>query len=83
MGFHGYFPPFRRTCVAALLSICTTGNPFVLSMGRSRSRVIVEVVAPVALLPGIVLSPWITVRYGWHRQKVVILFRSSLPQTST
>ena len=34
------------------------------SMGRSQSRVIVEVVAPVALLPGIALSTGIIVRYG-------------------
>ena len=34
------------------------------SMGRSQSQVIVEVVAPVALLPGIALSPGIIVRYG-------------------
>src|SRR6195952_5139220 len=51
-------------------------------MGRSQSRVIVEVLAPVALPPGIALSPWSTVRYGRHRQKVVISFRSSLPRTS-
>jgi len=52
-------------------------------MGRSQSQVIVEVVAPVALLPGIALSPWITVWYGWHRRKVLISVRSSLPRTST
>jgi len=51
-------------------------------MGRSQSRVIVEVVALVALLLGIALSPWITVRYNRHRRKVVISFRSSLPRTS-
>jgi len=54
-------------------------------MGRSQSRVIVAVVAPVALLPGIVLSPGITVWYSQHRRTVLISFnfRSSLPPTST
>ena len=52
-------------------------------MGRSQSQVIVEVVAPVALRPGIALSPWLTVQYDRHCQKVVISFRSSLPRTST
>jgi len=76
-------PSFLRTCFAVSLSICTVGNPFLLSMGRSESRVIVEVVALVALLPGTALSPWITVRYGRHHRKVLISFRSSLPSTST
>jgi len=40
-------------------------------------------VAPVALLPGIALSPWITAQYGRHRREVVISFQSSLPRTST
>src|ERR1700712_139044 len=82
MGFYGHFSPFLRTCFAASLNFCTVGNPFLSSMGRSQSRAIVEVVAPVALLPGIALSPWNTARYGRHRQKVVISFRSSLPRTS-
>jgi len=43
----------------------------------------VEVVAPVALLPGIALSHWIEVRYGSHRRKVVISLRSTLPGTSS
>jgi len=51
-------------------------------MGRSQSQVIVKVVAPVALVPGIVLTPWITAGDGRHHRKVVILFRSSLPRTS-
>ena len=45
-------------------------------MGRLQSRVIGEVVAPVALLPGIALSPENTVRYGRHRRKTVISLRS-------
>ena len=45
-------------------------------MGWSQSRAIGEVVAPVALLSGIALSPESPVRYGWHRPKVVISFRS-------
>ena len=44
-------------------------------MGRWQSRVIGEVVAPVALLSGIVLSPEDTVRYGRHRRKTVISLR--------
>ena len=35
-----------------------------LLMGRSQSQVIVKAVAPVALLPGIALSPGIIVWYG-------------------
>jgi len=81
-GFTVTFPSFLRTCFAASLNICTVGNPFLSSMGRSQSRVIVEVVAPVALLPGIALSPWFTVRYGRHRRTVVISLRSSFPRTS-
>ena len=45
-------------------------------MGRSQSRVIGEVVAPVALLSGIALSPENTVRYGQYRRKTVISLRS-------
>ena len=59
------------------------GNPFLLSMGRSQTRVIIKVVAPVALLLGIALSPLSTVQYGQHRRKVVISFQSLLPRTST
>ena len=45
-------------------------------MGRLQSRVIGEVVAPVALLSDIALSPENTVRYGRHRRKTVISLRS-------
>ena len=45
-------------------------------MGRLPSRVIGEVVSPVARLSGIALSPENTVRYGWHRRKTVILLQS-------
>ena len=45
-------------------------------MGRLQSRVIGEVVAPVALLSGIALSSEDTVRYGRHGRKTVILLRS-------
>jgi len=65
------------------LAFCTVGNPFLSSMGRLQSRVIVEVVAPVALLPGIELPAWITVRYSRHHQIGVISFRSILPRTSS
>ena len=60
----------------------TSLGPLPPSMGRSHSRVIVEVVAPVALLPGIALSPGNIVRYGRLVEKVVTSFRSSLPRTS-
>ena len=58
------------------LALCTVGNPSPSSMGRSQSQVIGEVVAPVALLSGIALSPGSRFRYGRHRRKAVILFRS-------
>ena len=45
-------------------------------MGRLQSRVIGEVVAPVALLSGIALSPENTVRYGRHCRKTMISLRS-------
>ena len=45
-------------------------------MGRLQSQVIGEVVAPVALLPGIALSPENTVRYRRHRRKVMISLMS-------
>jgi len=57
-------------------SICTVGNPLTSSTGRSQSRAIGEVVAPVALLSGIALSPESPVRYSRHRRKVVISLRS-------
>ena len=58
------------------LTLCKVGHPFPSSMGRLQSRVIGEVVAPLALLSGIALSPEDTVRYGRHRRKTVILLRS-------
>ena len=58
------------------LALCTVGNHSPLSMGRSQSRVIGEVVASVALFSGIALSPESRFRYGRHRRKAVILFRS-------
>ena len=45
-------------------------------MGRLQSRVIGEVVAPVALLSGIALSPENSVRYGRHGRKTVISLQS-------
>ena len=45
-------------------------------MGQLQSRVIGEVVAPVALLSGIALSSENTVRYGRHCRKTVILLQS-------
>ena len=45
-------------------------------MGQLQSRVIGEVVASVALLSGIALSPENTIRYGRHRRKTVISLRS-------
>ena len=44
-------------------------------MGRFQAGVIGEVVALVALLSGIALSPENTVRYGRHRRKTVISLR--------
>ena len=54
---------FCRTLLSCLM-VATSLGRLPSSMGRSQSRVIVEVVAPVALLPGIALSPGIIVRYG-------------------
>ena len=51
-------------------------------MGRSQSRVIGEVLAPVALLSGIALSPENTVRYGRHRRKNCDLGSVAFPRTS-
>ena len=45
-------------------------------MGRSQSRVIGEVMAPVALFSGIALSPESRFRYGRYHRKAVISFRS-------
>ena len=59
---------FCRTLLSCLMVGPSLGH-LPSSMGRSQSRVIVEVVAPVALLPGIALSPGIIVRYGRLVQK--------------
>ena len=45
-------------------------------MGGLQSRIIGEIVAPVAQLSGIPLSPEDTFRYGRHRRKTVILLWS-------
>ena len=58
------------------LILCTVRQPLPSSMSRLQSRVIGEVVAPVALLSSIALSPENTVRYGRHRGKTVISLRS-------
>jgi len=72
-GFHGYSPPFLRNVFRCpRLALCTVGNPLTSSTGRSQSRAIGEVVAPVALLSSIALSPESPVRYGRHRRKIVI-----------
>ena len=57
-------------------TLCTVRQPLPSSMGQFQSRVIGEVVASVALLSGIVLSPEDTVRYSQHRRKTVISLRS-------
>jgi len=54
------------------LTFYMVGNPLTLSMGRSQGQAIGEVVAPVAQLPGIALSPKCPVWYSRHRRKIVI-----------
>ena len=72
-----HFSPLLRTSFRCpRLTFCTVGQPLPSSTGRSQSRVIGEVVAPVALLSGIAHSPENSARYGRHRRKVVISFRS-------
>jgi len=67
----------RRTVFSCpRLTLCTVGNPFTSSTGQSQSQAISEVVAPVALLSGIALSPESPVQYGQHRRKIVISLRS-------
>ena len=51
---------------ASRLAICTVGNPFFLVNTRSQFRAIGEVVALVALLSGIALSPELLGRNGRH-----------------
>ena len=48
------------------LAICAVGKPFFLVNTRSQSRAIGEVVALVALLSGIALSPELLGRYSRH-----------------
>ena len=69
-------PLFPHRGSHSRLTLCTVGQPLPSSMGRLQSRVIGEVVALVALLSGIALSPENTVRYGRPRQKTVISLRS-------
>ena len=69
-------PLFPHRCLRSRLTLCTVGQPLLSSMGRLQSRVIGEVVAPVALLSGIALSLENTVRYGQRRQKTVVSLRS-------
>ena len=72
-----HFSPLPRTSFRCpRLTFCTVGQPLPPSMGWSQSRAIGEVVAPVALLSGIALSPENIGRYGRHRRKTVISFRS-------
>jgi len=76
-GFTVTHPSFFRTVLRGPhLTLCTVANPLTSSTGQSQSRAISEVVALVALLSGIALSPESPVRYGWHHRKVVISLRS-------
>ena len=50
-------------------------------MGRLQSRVIGKVVASVALLSDIALSPENTIRYSRHRRKTVISSFGRLPSS--
>ena len=69
-------PLFPHRGSGPRLTLCTVGQPLPSSMGWLQSQVIGEVVAPVALLSGIALSPEDTVRYRRHRRKTVISLRS-------
>ena len=69
-------PLFPHHGLGPSLTLCTVGQPLPTSMGRFQSQVIGEVVAPVALLSGIALSPENFVRYGRHCRKNVISLRS-------
>ena len=69
-------PLFPHRGSRTRLTLCTVRQPLPSSMSRLQSRVIGEVVAPVALLSGIALSPENTVWYGRHRRKTVISLRS-------
>ena len=57
------YPALRH---ASRLAIWTVGNPFSLSTRGRYSRAISEVVALVALVSGIALSPQLLSRYGRH-----------------
>ena len=69
-------PLFPHCGSRSRLTLCTVGQPLPSTTGRLQSQVIGEVVAPVAWLSGIALSPENTVRYGRHRRKTVISLRS-------
>jgi len=76
-GFTVTLPTFLRTVFRCPhLTLCIVSNPLTSSTGRSQSRAIGKVVAPLALLSGIGLSPESPVRYGRHHRKIVISFRS-------
>ena len=59
-------PPYTALHDALRLAICTVGYPLCIVNTRSQSRAIGEVVALVALLAGITLSPELLGRYGRH-----------------
>ena len=59
-------PPYPAFRDALRLAICTVGNPLSFVNTRLQSRAIGEVVALVALLSGIALSPELLGRYGRH-----------------
>ena len=69
-------PLFPHRGSRSRLTLCTVGQALLSSMGRLQSRVISEVVALVALLSGIALSPENTVGYGQHHRRSVISLRS-------
>jgi len=58
--------PYPALRDVSRLAICTVGNPLFLVNMQSQSRAIGEVVALVALLSGIALSPELLGRYGRH-----------------
>jgi len=60
----GVSPPYPALRDASRLAICTVGKPPSFVNARSQLRVIGEVVALVALLSGIALSPEVLGRYG-------------------
>jgi len=69
-------PPYPALRDASRLAICTVGKPPSFVNTRSQLRAIGEVVALVALLSGIALSPELLGRYGRfskNRDLVVVL----------